>query len=243
MLKKVIVMSAIVIMFAGLGQAAEFTAAPKVDNPAVGDIESVRLPNITQSTDPVTIAGATVACAGGGTTTQNQWLRRFLLNTDHAIVQQYDVTSIDWAIGAIGVQDIGNPTGTVNIYALANGAAFTYALMGAAIGTTSVPLTPANDLTHVNFPVAGSIIDPSTTDLVAEFVMPDGQGGTVATDLWDARVGDNANGEIRDSYIAASACAINEPTTMTAIGFPTAMIVLTVNGNEVPVELMAFSVE
>jgi len=247
MLLRIVIVSFVVVMSVGLGQAAELTAGPTFADPVVVSMGGVDLPNITQSTDPVTIAGGVVACAGGTPTltTQNQWLRRFLLTTDHSIVQQYDVTSVDWAIGTVTYNDPAatDPTATVNVYALANGAGFTYANLGAPLGTTGVVLTPAAVGTLVNFPATGSIVTPGATDLVVEIVMPDGQGTTVVTDLWELRAGRNDLGELRDSYIAAVDCGITEPTTHTSIGFPTEMLVLTVNGNELPVELMTFNVE
>ena len=245
MLKNVVIVSFVVVMFAALGQAAELTAGQTFAEPVVVSMGDVDLPNITQSTDPATILGGSVACAGGGNTAQNQWLRRFFLNTDHGIVQQYDVTSVDWAIGNVTLNDpaASDPLGTVNVYALANGAGFTYANMGAALGTADVALTQAVAQTIVNFPATGSIVTPASTDLVVEIVIPEGQGGTVPTDLWDARAGVNAGGELQESYISSAACAITEPTTQTSIGFPDNHLVLTVNGNEVPVELMTFSVE
>ena len=246
MLKNVVVVAFVIALSAGLAQAAELTAGPTFADPVVVSMPDVFLPNITQSTDPATIAGGTVACGvSGAHTRQNQWLRRFFLNTDHGIVLQYDVTSVDWAIGTVTLLDPGatDPVGTVNVYALANGAGFTYANMGAALGTADVTLIQSTVGTIVNFPATGSIVTPAATDLVVEIVMPDGAGTTVATDLWEVRAGDNALGELRDSYIAAADCGIIDPTTHTAISFPTAMLVLTVNGNEVPVELMTFSVE
>jgi len=245
MLKNVTVLCFVVVMSVGLVQAAELTAGPVFDKPVVVATDGVDLPNITQSTDPATITGGSVACASAPNTAQNQWLRRFFLNTDHGIVQQYDVTSVDWAIGGVTLNDPAatDPPGTVNVYALANGAGFTYANMGAVIGTATVPLTQAVASTIVNFPATGSIVTPAATDLVVEIVIPEGQGGTVATDLWDARAGRNAAGELQESYIAAATCGINDPTGQTTIGFPDNHLVLTVNGNELPVELMTFYVE
>ena len=245
MLKKFVVVSFVVVVSVGLCEAAELSVGPRLAEPVVVSTEGVDLPNITQSTDPATIAGGSVACAAAPNTAQNQWLRRFFLNTDHGIVQQYDVTSVDWAIGAITLNDpaASDPLGTVNVYALANGAGFTYANMGAALGTAAVSLTQAMAGTIVNFPATGSIITPAATDLVVEIVMAEGQGGTVPTDLWDVRAGVNGAGELQESYIASATCGINDPTTQTSIGCPGLLLVLTVNGNEVPGELMSFSIE
>lgn len=245
MSKKFVVLSFVVVVSVGLCQAAELTVGPRFAKPVVVSTAGVDLPNITQSTDPVTILGGSVACAAAPNTAQNQWLRRFFLNTDHGIVQQYDVTSVDWAIGDITLNDpaASDPVGTVNVYALANGAGFTYANMGAALGTAALSLTQAMAATIVNFPATGSIVTPAATDLVVEIVMADGQGGTVPTDLWDVRAGVNSAGELQESYIAAATCGITEPTTQTSIGFPNNHLVLTVNGNELPVELMSFSIE
>ena len=142
MLKKMVMTCCVLALAAGVVQAAEFTAGPTYSTPVVAAGPGVDLPNITQSTDPVNITGGSVACAGGGNTTQNQWLRRFFLNLDHGIVQQYDVTSVDWGIGNVVLNDPSatDPVATVNVYALANGAAFTYANMGAPLGSAMVPL-------------------------------------------------------------------------------------------------------
>jgi hypothetical protein len=68
-----------------------------------------------------------------------------------------------------------------------------------------------------------------TTDLVVEFVMPD---GSYHPDMWSATVGENDAGEIRDSHIAAAGCGWDEPTTFAAVGEDSEMLVLTVNGVE-----------
>jgi len=191
--------------------------------------------SITQSIDPITIAGETWQCAygvPGSPITQNQWLRRFHLAADHGITHPIDISGIDWAIGRVDLLDVGSPIATVNIYALANGAAFTYANMGAPIGTVTVPLAAGDAGTFVNCAVTGSILDPVTTDLVVEFVMPD---GTNYPDMWRAAVGQNAGGEIRDSYIAAADCLWDEPTSFfAAVGEDSGTLVLTVNGVEAP---------
>jgi len=187
--------------------------------------------SITQSIDPKTIVGGALHCAytaPGSPNTQNQWLRRFRLAADHGITHAIDISSIDWAIGRVDLFDVGSPIATVNIYALANGAAFTYANMGAPIGTVAVPLAAGDAGTFVNCAVTGSIVDPTATDLVVEFVMPDGSSHF---DLWRATVGQNGGGEIRNSYIAAADCLWDEPTSFfAAFGEESETLVLRVNG-------------
>lgn len=187
--------------------------------------------SITQSIDLTTISVGYVLCCltdPGIPNTQNQWLRRFHLAVDHGITQPIDISSIDWAIGRVDLLDVGSPIATVNIYALAKGAAFTYANMGAPIGTVTVPLAAGDAGTFVNCAVTGSIVDPVTTDLVVEFVMPD---GTSPPNRWRAGVGQNEGGETRASYWAAADCGFDEPTSFfAALGEDSETLVLRVNG-------------
>ncbi len=191
--------------------------------------------SITQSIDPIEIDGGATSClwssgnGSPGTSTQNRWLRRFHLSADHGINRSSVITSIDWAIGNATVMDVGLPTATVNLYSLASGAAFTYANMGVPIGTASILLSDSDSNSFVNIPVTGLISDPVSTDLVVEFVTPN---GSTPPDLWVLEVGQNGAGETQDSYLAAADCFWDEPTSFQALGVNNQMIVLTVNGVE-----------
>ena len=52
--------------------------------------------SITQSADPTTITPLnSISCNNGFGHTDNSYLRRFFLDTDHGIVNQFDLVSID----------------------------------------------------------------------------------------------------------------------------------------------------
>ena len=174
-MKKLFIVAVALVALAGMAQAADFTVDP---NPAAGPSgpsSDLRAPNITQNTDPATIVAAnSVSCNAGGLHTDNWYLRRFFLNTDHGINIQYTVTSVDLGIetaaGATGTQPM-----TLSLYGLASGDALNFANLGTSqIGTANFSLADASEVVQ-NFVVGGAILDPMADDLVVEVFTPEGQ--------------------------------------------------------------------
>ena len=134
-MKRTVAIVIVALAAVGFAQAADFTTNPNPANPPTGTPYTPDLPNITQSNDPATVEAATgVACTDQVTIADNHFLRRFFLNADHGILVQYNVTSVDFGVeSATGTNALVN----MDLYSIANGAAFTFANM-TQIGTTSL---------------------------------------------------------------------------------------------------------
>lgn len=221
-MKRTVAIVIVALAAVGFAQAADFTTNPNPANPPTGTPYTPDLPNITQSNDPATVEAATgVACTDQVTIADNHFLRRFFLNADHGILVQYNVTSVDFGVeSATGTNALVN----MDLYSIANGAAFTFANM-TQIGTTSRVLPDGTSLSIENFVVSGSIVDPAATDLVVDMFWPD-------SDTWLGFPGANTSGETQPSYIASVACGLPDPASYASIGFPTVALVVTVNGDE-----------
>jgi len=183
---------------------------------------SVAAVSITQNNDTGVIdALASVACVGAGTT-QNPYLRRFFLNTDHGIVDQFTVQSVDFGTEECTAAVIA----AVNIYSIAAGDAFTYANLTLE-DTAPVELSPADVGLFTNVPVGGVFPDPVGSDLVMEVSVPD----LSALGAFYF-IGSNFAGATRDAYIATVDCGISDPIAVSDIGFPDAQFIMVVNGDE-----------
>ncbi|HEY8473600.1 MAG TPA: S8 family serine peptidase, partial [Natronosporangium sp.] len=173
---------------------------------------------ITHSASQAIVAGNSVACSpdDGFSTTENGYLRHFVLD-DFGITSDFGVTEVSFGIENLTVA----ATITVNLYTMVNPAGpFTYANFE-EIGSASADLTPQS-LTLVSVPVTGTA--PAGSTLVVEVESDDlsGVGG-----FW---LGSNPNGQTAPSYIRSASCGIDEPTDLTAVGFPGMHIVMNVTG-------------
>jgi hypothetical protein len=157
---------------------------------------------ITQSVDPYTIeAGASVACSGGGFTTENAWLRLFDLDGDHGLVGAFHVDSVDWGMETVtGSLDI-----TVNVYCLDEGLPFLYAFMELK-GSAATPVAD-EELTFHNTAVGGGC-DSATEDMAVELFGDDCEILGTCTLYW---IGMNDLGETGPTYIASASCGIPDP--------------------------------
>jgi hypothetical protein len=214
------------LLAAGAVQAANFETNPNPPTASSGAPFVPDLPNITQSTDPVNVVTGSVACVAGGISSDNWFLRRFFLNTDHGINLQYNVTSVDYGIEAVNVFVGTTAPITVSTHSIPNGAAFTFANL-TQLGTVTRNFPDGTALVVENFVVSGSILNPSTEDLVIAWFNPDvTAGGDYG--MWP---GSNAAGQSRPSYLASVGCSLPEPTDIASIA-PDMHLVITVNGDE-----------
>lgn len=176
---------------------------------------------ITQSNDVSTVTFLnSVSCNSGGSNTDNSYFRRFDLNGDHSVNNEYNVESIDFGVERATTSI---PL-TVNLYSIPNAAAFQLANL-TLIGTATKNVSPVDDEMVVNALVNGSV-NGASHDLVVEIFSPNQQ---VTSDQFF--IGSNANGQTAPSYILAADCAVNEPTVTATIGFPDMHILMVVNGN------------
>ena len=216
-------MLVLVLLLVGTAaNAADFTAVQD-GTVYTGVFETFAPIQFTQNFDITTIESVQVACGVGGShTTQNWYLRRFLLATDHGITDPLTVTSVDFGVEQL--EPANDYSLDVVLFELGNGAAFTFANM-VEVARVSVLVTGADVGNIVNAAIGATIADPVGTDLIVAIDAPD------LTDLIQQfRPGANSIGALRDAYIAAAGCGINDPTGVSAINFPDSQTIFVVNG-------------
>ncbi|MCA9284616.1 MAG: proprotein convertase P-domain-containing protein [Phycisphaerales bacterium] len=162
---------------------------------------------LTQSNSPAATEG-TVACAGGGITTANNYARSFVVPGDAK--GTYTLNCADFGFTNSG----GALIGAVNVYEDTDGGTPT------APGTDLV-LLGSRTVTLPGNGFLGNLIaafDPPIavaggTVLVVELAIPASANGF-------ASIGGNPDGETAPTYIRATACGINDYDTVASIGFP-----------------------
>ncbi len=232
-LKKFLVALGVAVTLPATAMAQTFSnpneAGDPIENPprvgeGTGSVASI-FQHLSNTIDP----SAYVNCNAGGITTDNYYMRRFSLTSDHGISYPFAVDSVDFGVdqdtpGAAGAC-AGNPI-TVNIYSIASGDALQYGNL-TLVETASINLDGSNDgsIVNIEMPNAGSV-QPATDDLVVEIASCDhfsaSSGGQFT-------IGANTGGEIAPSYLSAPLCGISEPFPTGALAFPVSHIV-TVNG-------------
>lgn len=227
------------LLLVGTATAAELQTS---NGPTyIGTLAGERTPvTITQNFDITTIGNTQVACGNNlfVYTTQNWFLRRFFLFEDHSIAAPISVVSVDWSVSQFASDSSPIPaySAAVVLHTINNGAAFTFANM-TEVARVNVPLTIADLGTFKNTLISTSITDPVGTDLVVSIDAPDGS----VTPTIAFRPGANSAGALRDAYIAAADCGINDPTGVSAIGFPTSQTIFVVNAETgVPAEVTSW---
>jgi hypothetical protein len=217
------------MLIASFAQAADLLTADGVSGTVYGALDSRSPISITQNTDPSYMDLLTsVSCGVAGShTTQNWYLRRFLLPT-YGIVTQLDVQSVDMGIEQLDILDgiTTDYTFNVKLFTIPNAAAFLFANM-TEIANVPVTITPADAATFINVPITGTVLIGS--DLVVAIDAPDG-----TLTFTQFRPGVNNSGYTATSYLAAADCGITEPTSVVNIGFPQSQLILVVNGDADP---------
>jgi subtilisin-like proprotein convertase family protein len=198
------------------------TAGPATPTPTPG---ASCTPMITHSTSQAITTGNSVACAQGGFHRDNSYWRAFNMAT-FAGGQQYNVTSVSFGIENADASGTGTTQPIdVRLYTQTTG---TFpAGTRTQIATTTIQVAD-QALTVLDVPLV-AIVPAGTTELIMEVHSPDGLAGSNAF-----FIGSNAAAETGPSYLSAADCAITNPTTTAAIGFPNMHIVFNVNGGCVP---------
>ncbi|MGI8436250.1 MAG: PEP-CTERM sorting domain-containing protein [Chthoniobacterales bacterium] len=174
---------------------------------------------LSQNVDPTTIlAGNSVACGGGGTTTANTWFRSFSF-ANFGVNGDFSLQSATFGIEQV----TGTVPITVSIYA---GTSVTS--LGTLIASSTFNLTAAQNNTFFTLTLSGTVPFASG-GLVMSVGAPDGSANGTAF-----YIGSNAGGQTGPGYILAPACGINAPTDIAAIGFPNDHILMSVTGTVVP---------
>lgn len=186
---------------------------------------------LTQSLSNAIVPLNSVSCNSGGGSAENSYLRRFHLSADHGITSPFGLSSVD-----IGLESIvpggagacaGNPV-DINVYSIPSGAPLTFGAL-TLVETVSIDLagTPAPGIVNIPLPDPGAV-DGSTDDLVIEMNTCDHSS---LADGGFEFIGSNGSGQLRDTYLASTACGLPEPTPTGAIGFPNMHWVLTAYGD------------
>ncbi len=162
---------------------------------------------ITQSNTQTIESGAEIACASPTSFRNNNVFRAFDLAGDYGILNGFEVTAVEFAIGTIAT-----PTGfpiTANIYSTTPGSfpGGTLTLQGTAVYNA----TNADFETMINLPLSAMI--PAGEAMVMELVLVDD-----GTDTNFMRFGCNNDGETGPSYIQAPDCGANDPTPLFDLG-------------------------
>ena len=180
-------------------------------------------PVLTESTTQNIVSGNSVSCNNGFGHTDNSYWRAFNMSTFTG-GQEYDVTSVDFAI-----EQATSGTGTqpVEVHIYANhGAPFPGGDWQSNMIANSGPISiPDQSLTIFNQPITVAV-PAGTLELVYELFTPNGENdGNLFF------VGSNPDGQSADSYLSAADCGVTVPTPTQDIGFPNMMIVFNVNGS------------
>ncbi len=184
---------------------------------------------IKQNASDTISAGVGFSCNDNlGHHTDNEYLRRFDLEDDHALENAFTVTSVSFGVELADSAMSPSQPANVRLYTIAEGDALTFANM---TQIQDVPITIVNADTGVLVTVStnAAVADPTTTDLVVGLFTPNGQASG-----YKFFMGANSDAETDPSYIVAGACGVAEPATTGSIGFPNAHWVLFASGEEAP---------
>ncbi|MFH1152177.1 MAG: hypothetical protein V1793_00020 [Pseudomonadota bacterium] len=217
-----------VSLSAGPGMAAEllqFTLPPDLHQSESGEARGLGPHSITQSLDTATILYGGLLCGTIFYHRDSSYIRRFFLNTDHAINKPYAVTSVSFGV-LMAVSNGSTQPLTVNLYSIPKASPLTFANL-TLIGTATENDFPYLVQAIATIDVAGVLIDPWTHDLVVEIFTPDGEADSSLFVM-----GNNNGGEIRPSYMAAPDCSWPEPVTLASKGYPAINFLMIVNGAE-----------
>ena len=210
------------LVAAPLASAQSFQTAP--GHPSASSVPCVG--PVFQNTSCTAVGGVGVSCTAGDT----QYLRRFELDTEFGITLQFDVTSVDIGIDS----EVNGFEETIEVYlkTIPRGDAMLFGNMTTIAGPVVVLIPAFSGFFDINVPIVGSVVDPTTTDLIIEYDALDN----------DALIfpGANSDGETTDAWIASVTCGISEPIELGAIGFDDSHTILAARGAEIPVELISF---
>ncbi|WP_347372961.1 T9SS type A sorting domain-containing protein [Aequorivita sp. Q41] len=176
---------------------------------------------LTQSADPVNVVDGGVACWDnvGLTYSENSFFRAYYL-TDFGVNGDFAVSEVQYGQGSADDGKLIN----LNIYT-ADTDDLAVANLNLIASTTHTS-SSADDLSLVTVPMTATI--PAGSIVVFEVNAPSSGTNTGETFF----PGVNNAGEDDDSYLSAVDCAITEPTTTSAIGFPDNQYLMNVVGDD-----------
>jgi hypothetical protein len=172
--------------------------------------------SITQNLEPAVIEAGSPACQSGGITTDNWFGRVYDLDGDHALTGEFCVTALEYAI-----ESASHPTPTTfQVSCLPQGTAGTSTvpladLDASEVFSVTIDSGPAQ-MEFLNQPLGGCCV-AEESDLAVFVVTADCLDLGTCGGWWP---GSNGSGQIRDWYIAAPDCGIDDPIASAALGFP-----------------------
>jgi len=184
---------------------------------------SIDAVTVTQNATSNIVSGNSVSCNNGFASTDNSYMRRFVLDTDNGIVNPFQVTRVDFGIEQATSNTGGTQPLTINLYQIAKASPLLFGNL-TLIGTTTITV-PDQGLDIVQVPVSTTLSSPTTTDLVVEVFSPAGN-------LFF--IGSNSDGQSHPCYLAAADCGVTQPTSTAALGFPGMIIYMALVGAEIP---------
>jgi hypothetical protein len=178
------------------GDTVDFTVTSNVTEPLL----------LTQNTSSVPVTGAGIGCNPGG---DNTYYRVYDLNA-LGYVDDMTLNNIHFSVESSSIARVV----TVNAYTLTG--ALTNAnltLLGST--TVNVSTTPMTPYTAV----MGGLTVPGGSTLVLSYSVPESLNNPFLP-------GANAAGQSGLTYLKAIACGINEPVSLTSIGFPNVHVII-----------------
>jgi hypothetical protein len=161
-----------------------------------------------------------VACGNTTNTAENHYYRRFDLAGGHNAATGFKVSQVVFGVESATSTDNTIP-GNVLVWAIDHADAFTVANLE-PVATVPVNLDSVADGTLMTVPIPATV--PANKDMVIEVEVD------AATTGKKFFLGSNTGAQTAEAYLRAAACAINEPTTMTVVGFGTRHPVLYATG-------------
>jgi len=196
-----------------------FSASAQVSSGTVNQAPILLAPtaiSLTHSLSQQITAANSVSCNASGIHDDNHYIRVFDLPT-FGISGGLNVTAIQVGIETAVAGTGSSQPAEVRLYTLSGSLLFANMT---PIGTATVQVSNQSQ-TILNVPIAATV--PAGSKLVVDFFTPSG-----AASGHSLFVGSNSLGQTAPTYIAASACSINEPTDVSTIGFAGMHLVMNV---------------
>ena len=177
---------------------------------------------LTQNTSMAVTAGS-ITCNGSGIPAENTFYRYFDLNA--LGYSQFTVNRIDFAVESYTA---GTGSYFVDVQVFSNAGGVFPAGTLTLLGSQSVEVLSSHVGTVVPVTLSTPVVVGASQMIIALKVnnAQTASGGNGATFF----PGSNGSGQSGLTYVTASSCGINTPTSLTSIGFPNMHIVLTATG-------------
>ncbi len=178
---------------------------------------------ITHNTDQTIVSGEEIACASATSFRDNNIFRDFDLAADFGLVNGFDVTDVEVAIGPV-LSPAGFPM-TFNIYSFTGSFPADFPANATLQGTNTVTVTNADAESIISVPLAASV--PAGEIMIYEIVIVDD-----GTDTNFMRFGCNSAAQTGVSWIQAPDCGANTPSDLSVLLGTNRAFIMNVIGDE-----------